>query len=421
MTDYNTLGNGFKRGLLGYTEKISDGLAKPMKRFVAEMIYGIAAFKSCKLSEIGRALKEEIPLKKTVDRLGRNLHHFSQNELLTRQYLDTVRPKIGTDTMLVIDGGDATKPCSSKMEAIGSVRDGSTGGFGIGYWTMGVVALSEENHQPIPVYEKLYPCKKEGGLGFNQETKNALAALREHFDADIPRVFDRGFDSGEILNELNAHNEKWIIRANQNRVAVHKGKRTHINDVVRGLNCEQRMIFHTKNGEKTECKIGMTQLTLPRLNNLKLNLIVCKGFGDPLVLYTNLDQTIDTLGVRIVKAYLMRWRIEEFYAFKKQGLGFEDFRVRSLKSIQTLDLLLTIAAGYIGTFCARANSSQFVAALIAASKPIQGVSRFLKKRKFFYYAVSDGIQVVLGSLRCGISSSFISPPKAPFEQLGFAL
>ena len=44
----------------------------------------------------------------------------------------------------------------------------------------------------------------------------------------------------------------------------------------------------------------------------------------------------------------MRWRIEEFYRFKKQQFGFENLRVRSLKSIRNLDLMLTVAVGYIG-------------------------------------------------------------------------
>jgi hypothetical protein len=74
---------------------------------------------------------------------------------------------------------------------------------------------------------------------------------------------------------------------------------------------------------------------------------VCKGEGDPLALYTNLCEDIESVAVRIVKMYLMRWRIEEYNAFKKQGLKLEDFRVRSLNSIKNLNLLLTIAAGYL--------------------------------------------------------------------------
>ena len=413
MINYSTLGNGLKRGLLRFSEKISKGLTKPMRKFIADMVYGITASRSCKLTNIGRALKEDILLKKVVDRLGRNLANFSEKETLMANYLTAVRPSIGKDTMFLVDGGDVTKPCSSKMEAIGSVYDASTGEFGDGYWTMGVAALTEKNNQPIPVYERLYPCKEQGGGGFNAETKAALEYLRENFDKSIPRVFDRGFDSGDIMKELVKYEETFIIRQNQNRVVVHKGKRTKIEAVVRGLVCQQELTFQSKTGNISKCKIGMTQVVLPKLGNLKLNLVVCKEFGEnPLVLYTNLDETIESIAVRVVKGYLLRWRIEEMYAFKKQGLNFEDFRVRSLEAIQTLDLLLTVVVGYIGTLSAKVQEEAFVIELISVSKRIQKNSVFLKETKFFYYAVLDGITCVLGYLRCGISYYFKPPPKS---------
>jgi len=48
------------------------------------------------------------------------------------------------------------------------------------------------------------------------------------------------------------------------------------------------------------------------------------------------------------KVYLMRWRIEKFYRFKKQQFGVENLRVGSLKSIRNLELLLTVEVGDIG-------------------------------------------------------------------------
>jgi hypothetical protein len=167
----------------------------------------------------------------------------------------------------------------------------------------------------------------------------------------------------------------------------------------------------------------MTQIVMPNLKNIKLNLVVCKEFGEkPLVLYTNISETLETIALRIVKAYLMRWRIEEFYAFKKQGLNFEDFRVRSLNSIKNLDLLLTIAIGFIAALCEKGGET--VALLINVSKRISKTWDFMKKTKFFFYAVLDGITSVLATLRCGISRFFATPPTdyqlsfAEFENLG---
>ena len=413
MIHFNTLGNGLKRGLLGFSKNISKDFPKTTRRFVADMIFGIIASNSCKLTDIGRALKEDTSLKKVVDRLGRNLAGFSKNETLMANYLAAVRSSIGANTMLLIDGGDVTKPCSPKMEAIGSVYDASTGAYGDGYWTMGVVALTENRCQPIPVYEKLYPCTKQGGSGFNAETKTALQYLRDNFDKSTPRIFDRGFDSGEIMQELVENDERFIMRQNQNRKIIHNGKTTKTEDVVRGLDCRHTLRFHSKTGNVSTCKIGMTSVVLPNLHHLKLNMVVCKEFGEnPLVLYTNLDEKEESIAVRIVKAYLMRWRIEEFYAFKKQGLKFEDFRVRGLDSIRTLDLLLTVAIGYIGTLCAKVDEDGSVLALIFASKRVQKCHVFLKKTKFLYYALLNGISCVFAYLRCGISYYFLPTPKS---------
>jgi len=410
MTNYSTLGANLKTGLLNFSKKVSKNFNKSVQKFIANMIFGMISANSCKLTDVGRALKEPIALKKTVERLGRNLSEFSEGEALMRDYLAEVKPSIGPDAMLLVDPGDVAKPCSPKMEAIGSVYDGSAGKFADGYWTMGAVALSDKRRQPIPVYENLYPCTKQGGLGLKAETSKCLQYLRENFDANVPRVFDRGFDSGSVLSELTGKNEKFILRVNQNRVAVHNGKRAHIHDVARGVVCETEMIFHSKSGQKSTCKIGMTRVTLPKLKNVQLNLVVCKAFGeDTLALYTNLDETLETLAPRVVKAYLMRWRIEEFYAFKKQGFAFEDFRVRGLNSIKNLDLLLTVAIGYIATLCEKLDEKLTVE-LIAASKRIPKISVFLKKTKFFFYAVLAGITRVLATLQCGIAH-FFAPKK----------
>ncbi|MCL2334435.1 MAG: transposase [Endomicrobia bacterium] len=241
MIYYNTTGNRLKRGLLNFTKSISDGFTKPTGKFIADMVYGMIGSGSCKLTEIGRELKEEISFKKTVDRLGRNLSAFSEKEVLMTNYLAMVRPYFGADTMLLIDGGDVTKPCSPKMEAIGSVYDASESKYGDGYWTMGAVALTE-NGQPIPVYENLYPCKAQGGDGFSAETKRVLEHLRKTFGGNVPRIFDRGFDSGNVVKELCRNNEAFILRVNQNRVVVHNGKETNTEMLVVDLICVSKRL-----------------------------------------------------------------------------------------------------------------------------------------------------------------------------------
>ena len=128
-----------------------------------------------------------------------------------------------------------------------------------------------------------------------------------------------------------------------------------------------------------------------------------------LMLLTNLDSDDKRLCVTLTKVYLMRWRIEEYYRFKKQNYGFEKFLVRSLKSIRNLDLFLTVALGYIGTLSEKVNESIEVMEIVAASKRLYGLARFT------LYALSDGLAAILSKSFSGISGFFIKPK--PSRQL----
>lgn len=56
-----------------FTTEVSEGLSKPLRAFVGEMLFGIQARQDVKLGNIARSLDKAIPLVKTEDRLSRNL------------------------------------------------------------------------------------------------------------------------------------------------------------------------------------------------------------------------------------------------------------------------------------------------------------------------------------------------------------
>jgi len=134
------------------------------------------------------------------------------------------------------------------------------------------------------------------------------------------------------------------------------------------------MRFKKKNGIQAECKISIVPIRLPCRPGEDLNLVVCRGIGqEPMLLVTNLKSDDNRISVMVTKVYLLRWRIEEFYAFKKQQFDFEDFRVRSLNAIRNLDMLLTIAIGYIGIMSEHYDERRNVMEVIKISKRIYGV------------------------------------------------
>jgi len=418
MNNYTTLGSNLKRGILKFSEKISRRLSRPDFKFVAQMIYGMLTAQSCHLSKIARVLDERISLKKTIDRLSRNLASFELEEELLEDYLEKNMSNFSDKTILIIDGSDITKPCSYKLEGLGEVRDGSTGEIGIGYHTLGVTALTPEKKMPVGVYTRVYSATEPDFVSEDDEVLKALKFLGKHFKKSNIRAFDRGYDANVYYEYLTKNKEKFVIRAKKNRDVIYKGERINILKLANKFKGKYCLKFKKKNGVTADCKISIVSVRLPCKPNADLNLVICRNLGkEPLLLLTNLKSDDPRLSVTVTKVYLMRWRIEEFYGFKKQQFDFEDFRVRSLKSIRNLDLLLTIAIGYIGFISEKQDDRRMVLEIIAISKRIYGIP------KFVFYAIADGIFALFAKCKQGVSDMLRKRPKSPqicfFPGIGF--
>lgn len=75
-----------KRELTNLDTKISYDLKRPQQKFIYQIIYGILTGNKVHLSEIARSRKENITLKKTIDRLSRNLYSFTQKQTFLYNY-----------------------------------------------------------------------------------------------------------------------------------------------------------------------------------------------------------------------------------------------------------------------------------------------------------------------------------------------
>jgi hypothetical protein len=357
-------------------------------------------------------LKEDIALDKTVEQLSRNLMNFDGAEQLSENYFNEAKACFDDTTILIIDDSDISKPCSSKLEGLCGVGDGSTGKIADGYWYAGASALTAVRKQPIPVYSRVYSSVEKGNKSNNTETLKSLEFLSSHFQKTNIRAFDRGYDAGYIFDYLIPRDENFIVRMCGSRNCLYKGEKILINKLAERFKGKYLLKFETKSGKKANCKISITPVSLPGYPDKTLNLVICNGLGEkPLLLLTNLESSDNRLCTTITKVYLMRWRIEEYYKFKKQGFGFEKFLVRTLKSIRNLDLLLTIAIGYTGILSEKIDESIEVLEVIEASKRLYGLS------KFTFYAISDGLHEIFSKLYTGISGFFARPPSS--NQLSF--
>jgi len=69
----SSVGSRLKAQLSKFSLAFSEGLSRPQRKFVHQMLYGIQATQDVKLSAIARSLQEKVALIKTEDRLSRNL------------------------------------------------------------------------------------------------------------------------------------------------------------------------------------------------------------------------------------------------------------------------------------------------------------------------------------------------------------
>lgn len=403
MINYSTLNSNLKRGILKYSEKVSKKFSRPVMKFICNMIYGILAAKSCLLSEIGRNLNEKIPLRKTVTRLSRNLNDFDRGDELFEAYLKSIKNRYNDKSVLIIDGSDITKPASTKLEGLCEVRDGSTGEIGIGYHTLGAAVLSDKK-LPYGVYSRIYSSKETGFVSEDNEILKCFEFLSSHFSKSNIRTMDRGFDCNKYYEYFIKHNEKFIIRAKKNRNVIYKDKTVNILKLAKQFKGKYKLEYRDKSGMKRNVKISIIPIRLCEFRKTELNLVVIYGFGAvPMMLLTNLKSDDKRLCTAVCKVYLMRWRIEEYFKFKKQGFDFENLRVQSLKAIRNLDLLLTVAIGYIAELSGKSENIKLRAEIIEVSKRLFGLPDFV------YYAVSDGIFEILKTVKSGIGR-FFSPP-----------
>ena len=201
-----------------------------------------------------------------------------------------------------------------------------------------------------------------------------------------------------IYNIELKHHEGFVIRAKKNRNVIYNGKTQNIMDVAYKYNGNYRMGFMDKHGKKIECKISYIPVRLCEFPDRELVLAVVYGFGaQPMLLLTNIEITEKKkLCLIVAKVYLMRWRIEEYFKFKKQQFELEDLRVMSLQSIRNLNLFATLATGYIGIMNSEKEDTIFMMELRECSKRIYDMP------KFIFYALGYAIERVLAGTRSGI-------------------
>ena len=418
MKNYNREASIAKAGILRFCRRVSNGISRPAQKLIADMLYGIASANNCHLTSIGRALEEEITIKKTVDRLSRGLQRFCGHRQVQENYLNQVDKYIDDTTIYPIDESDLAKPYSVAMEALHEVHDGSAHKIVPGYMTLEITALTHKTKIPIPVYERVYSAAEKGFLSQDAEVLKGLQFLSERYGHGGIRVMDRGYDANVYMRYFIKKKERFIIRIKKNRIVHHEAKSINIEDLASRYKGKYALKY-TLHGETVHCKVADIPIHLPEFGKYPLNLVVVYGFGkNPMYLLTNCRSSESCFCAAIVKMYLLRWRIEDHFRFKKQQYHFEDFRVRTLNAIRTLHLLVTILTGYLALLSQEPNS----VITCVLREVARSVPRHKKRgaKKLLHYEIARGFAYLLRKTTANLKAHF--PPlrfRPPISQLSF--
>ena len=388
-----------------FSGKLSRGLPKISRRFIEEMVYGIQARGSVRLSEIARSLNEKIPLRKTLNRLSQQLKRPGLVEEIEDALIAEGKRRIKEDTLLIVDVSDITKPYAEKMEYLAKVRDGSNKVIGEGYWTMQVVGVECGGKEITPLYHELYSQRSPDFISENQEILKAIERVCTQVKESGIWVLDRGGDRGRLFTYFLENKKRFIVRLVGDRNLVYRGKEVLALNVAEScpLVYRERVIKEEKGEEKAyTVDYGFRKVKLPGRRGL-LYLVVVKGFGsDPMMLL--ITEEVWKSRQRLwwfVEAYITRWRIEETIRFVKQSYKLEDIRVLTYDRLRNMMGLVLAASYFAAVYLGlRAKMEILVTHVLKASKRIFGIPDFR------YYAIADGIRELLNRYDKGI----VRPP-----------
>lgn len=410
MSNYTTETYEMKREILNYSKKISKGCARNKQKFSADMIYGILSSKSCVLSEIAHALKEPIRKKNTIDRLSRQLADGIDPRTISN-YERIVKKCLPESPLVFVDDSDVVKPYGKKFEDLCLVRDGSSPDkkYEKGYHVTEITALTKKSKHPISLFSKIHSSAEKDYVSANDITFEALEKASRIAGTKATFIFDRGYDMNKLFTFCYTNELQYIVRLTAKRLLFYKGKwmkSTTLRDSRKGK-IKANVMFEGKN---QPCYITCinTQITESRR---PLKVIFVYGLGEkPMMLATNRDIHSKEDTIQIVRDYLKRWRIEEYFRFKKQHFGFENFRVRGLKAINALNEHLTYAIGLLAILSMKSDCNQLKSCILREANP-------LRKKVFFkYYRLALGVCELLKNAHTGIKEWF-KPLRPQYQQL----
>ena len=398
---------------------LSPHFSRPKMKFLEQMLFGVSASQDCKLSQVARVLGEPILLKKTQERLSRHLARPGLGREIQQQIIGHAARRVKRDTLIVVDPTDIRKPYAQAMPHLATVRDGSTGELVNGYWACVALACEPEQRRVLPLMQELWSAQAPDFESENTQLLEIIDTIAAATERRGVYVLDRGGDRMKLYQPLLARGLRFLIRLCGDRHLLVRGCCRRADDVARGvrLRYAETVVREAAGGEKrVHLEYGFRRVRLPGRRDVELTLVVVKGFGQqPLLLLTNVEVKATRRSLWwIVGGYLTRWLVEETIRFIKQSYRLEDLRVLDYERLRNLAALVMAAAYFAAVWLGQA-----LKLAVLASRVSRVAKRFFGVPEFHYYALADGISVLLSrlGLRCPLCRLAPTPSAANPQRL----
>ncbi len=415
MTNFTTNTYTLKREILNFSNKVSQCLSKPDRKFTADITYGMLASGSCLLTDVADQLHEGSKKINSVERLSRHLNKGVPKEAL-RSYLHIVRKWVADEPVVHLDDSDVVKPDGYKFEALGLVRDGSQSSsaknvYEKGYHVTEACVLTKSNH-PISIYSKIHSSQEKSFTSVNTITFEAMERAKALF-GKATFVMDRGYDDNKMFLKLDSLEQDYVIRLTAKRKLLFHNKWVPATELRNRRKGKIKMpVFYRGKQHQAYLSHVKVQITASRKD---INLVLVYGITEhPMMLATNKELKSKDDVVRIARLYFSRWRIEEYFRCKKQVFQFEKFRVRKLVAINALNFYITLCMAFFASISMKSETNALKVSILQIAAPIR------QKVQFHYYRFAKGISGILSYAKEGVRLWF-KTERPVYRQLSFKL
>ena len=397
MVNFTSNTYQMKREILTFSNKISQKLSKPDRKFLADMTYGMLASESCLLTDIVEQLHEPAKKVNSVERLTRHLNRGIPRDALY-SYLSMLRKWVPTEPVIHIDDSDVVKPDGYKFQDLGLVRDGSKSTdkktvYEKGYHVTEACVITSGDH-PVSIFSKIHSSKEKNFTSVNDVTFSAMKRGRQLF-GKATFVMDRGYDDNKMFLKLDELEQDYVIRLTAKRKLLFHNKwvpATQLRNQRKGK--IKTPVFYK--GKEREAYLSHVKVQITA-SKKDIYLVLVYGLTEhPMMLATNKQIKSKDDVIRIARMYFSRWRIEEYFRCKKQVFRFENFRVRKLKAINALNFYITLCMAFLAHMSMKAESHALKVAIIQTAAPIK------EKVNFCYYRLAKGIKGILSYAKEGV-------------------